>query len=77
MSAPDYVHQTIRLTSTFLDADKDLEAGKLLMLLEKTGTIGYRTAFNVLSKDYGVGRIERACKKAQEDELLSCNRKRR
>lgn len=76
MPAPDYVHDTIRLASTFLDAGKDLEAGKLLDILAKVGNTGYRTAFNVLARDYGTGRIERAHKRAWEEEMLSCRRRR-
>ncbi len=75
MPAPAYVNQTIRLAATFLDADKDAEAGRLLRLLEDVGIIEGKVAFNVLAREYGAGRIERAIHSAVENERLSCRRK--
>lgn len=71
---PEYVDQTIRLASAFLDANKDIEAGRLLRLLNDADYVGYRVVYNILIKQYGVTRIENAEIHAIESEALKCKR---
>ena len=72
--APDYVNQTINLADFYLEKGKNIEAGRLLRALEKTSLVGYRTAFNILSRRHNTGIIERAYKLARSKERCVCKR---
>lgn len=71
---PKYVDKTIELASAFFDAEQDLEAGKLIRMVSELDHVSYRAIFNVLANNYSLGRVDRAERKAIEDEIRRCER---
>lgn len=52
--------KTISVSSRYYEQNQDKKAGDMLKGLRQASPIGYRIAFNKLSKEYGTARVEKS-----------------
>lgn len=74
--APAYVKQAVTLAATFLDADKDAQAGRIVILLRDAGKVAELSAYKALSSIYGAMRVQNAVRMGQLELQKECKLKR-